>query len=459
MERGSEGENTWLVLTDMLTSRIFFECRIVDQLLDRLGPRLELIVLVQPQWVSGWLRRTPGARVTFGQELFPWKVGLAEKVARRADSWLDRQIGFFPLAIRFNLRNSFHLDRMQPDHGNWFLDSARLGLLPQWDWVEHGMLRWHFSTRRYTSHTLVRRMRSECRAVVLSNLQSSSSVPFLTAARRLGRPTVGYIASWDHAVGKGVVSPHVDRYVVQNETMVNQLARYHGIGPDRVVVTGWPQTDLYHRRRPRAEYETLLQQFGLDPARPVVVFAGNTLTNAPREGELVKRLVQWWLATGADARFQFLFRPHPRLGEWPEWFSAPVTAEGLYVQSSSYDDMENLATLLQHVDCVVANAGTILLEAIVNDRPAVCVLYDEGAPLEDSWARKNVAGEHYHQLMASGAFYRAESFEEVTAGIERALMQPLEFTAQRAQAARNAVGEVDGRAVERIVDSILSVHS
>ncbi len=47
---------------------------------------------------------------------------------------------------------------------------------------------------------------------------------------------------------------------------------------------------------------------------------------------------------------------------------------------AGFTDFETLATILQHCACVVANAGTILLEAVVNDRPAVCVLYDEGAP-------------------------------------------------------------------------------
>ena len=91
------------------------------------------------------------------------------------------------------------------------------------------------------------------------------------------------------------------------------------------------------------------------------------------------------------------------------------------MQEASYTDLDDLATLLQHVDVVVCNAGTILLDALVGDRPAVCVLYDEGAPPGESWAAKNVVGKHYEELAASGAFYRAERFEEVVAGIERAL--------------------------------------
>jgi CDP-glycerol glycerophosphotransferase (TagB/SpsB family) len=127
------------------------------------------------------------------------------------------------------------------------------------------------------------------------------------------------------------------------------------------------------------------------------------------------------------------------------------------VQEPSYTDLEDLATLLQHGDVVVANAGTILLDALVGDRPAVCVLYDEGAPPGESWAAKNVIGEHYRELASSGAFYPAESFEEVVAGIERALAHPDELSKERRRAVGEVVGGVDGHAAERVVDAVVGV--
>src|SRR3970282_836359 len=129
-------------------------------------------------------------------------------------------------------------------------------------------------------------------------------------------------------------------------------------------------------------------------------------------------------------------RPHPRDSEWRERFGAALGKDGIHVQEDSCTDFDVLATVLQHASCVVANAGTILLEALVNDRPAVCVLYDEGAPPGEGWALKNVLGEHYRQLSASEAFYRAERFEEVVAAIERALADPEELASGRPRGAR-----------------------
>jgi CDP-glycerol glycerophosphotransferase (TagB/SpsB family) len=268
---------------------------------------------------------------------------------------------------------------------------------------------------------------------------------------------VGYVASWDHTVGKGIVSPHVDRYVVQNDVMRSDLTRLHAIPDGRIVVTGWPQTDVFQVHRPRESFDAIVVSLGLDPTRAVVLVAGNTPTNAPYEGKFVERLVGWLRERPPSARPQLLFRPHPRDTEWRTRFAAALRAEDAAVQEPSYTDMEVLATLLQHVDCVVANAGTILLDGLVNDRPAVCVLYDEGAPAGERHAELNVTGEHYDELVRSGAFLRASTFDEVVDGIEQSLSHPRELAAARRRVAHEVVGEIDGRAAARVVAAIADV--
>ncbi len=448
-------KRVWVVLPDQLSIRIFFDAGIVEGLRERLGGAIAALFLVSREAAAEWTDRLDDVPVLYGDDLTAARGARSERAARRIDRWLDRQVGYHPLAIRLNRRHGFHTERMQPRHPNWMLDSARAGPLPRWGFLERAMQRWHFSPRRYVPRALVEAMARGCSGLVLSNVQPQSAVPFLAAARRLRLPVVAHVASWDHTVGKGVVSPHCDLYVVQNCAMEDDLRRYHGIGPERVRVTGWPHTDLFQRARPRAEYEALVRGYGLDPARPLVLVMGNTPTNAPYEDRFVRRLLSWWEESARD-RFQLLFRPHPRDREWHERFGAAMSRAGVFVQEPSYTDLEELAALLQHGDVVVANAGTILLDALVNDRPAVCVLYDEGAPPGESWAAKNVVGEHYRELAASGAFYSAESFDEVTAGIERALGNPGELADARRRAVEDVVGEVDGRAAERVVDAIVT---
>jgi hypothetical protein len=444
----------WIVLPDLLSIRVFFDTGIVDGLRRRLDGAIAGVFLVSSAAAADWAPRLVDTLVLRGDELTASSGGFGERLSRRVDSVLDRQFGYYPLAIRLNRRHGFHEERMQPGHPNWMLDSSREGWLPHWASLERRVDRWFFSARRHVPHRLLTTMRDGCAALVVANVQPHSVVPYLAAARRLDLPVVAYVASWDHTVGKGVISPHCARYVVQNEVMESDLRRYHDIDPSRIVVTGWPQTDIFARKRPRSEYELLLGGYGLDPGRPLVLVMGNTPTNAPYEGRFVERLLGWW-NEGPYDRFQLLFRPHPRDRQWKERFAAARDFRGVHLQEPSYTDLEELATLLQHADAVVANAGTILLDAVVNDRPAVCVLYDEGAPPGESWAAKNVVGKHYEELAASGGFYPAESFDEVVAGIERALAEPGELAAARHAVVQEVVGEVDGRAAERNVDAIV----
>ena len=450
------GRRVWVVLPDLLSIRIFFDTGIVDALGERLDGAVRAVFLVPAADSRTWTGRLGDMPWTDGDELAGSSGGAGERLARRLDDALDRQLGYYPLALRLNRRHDFHTERMEPGHPNWMLDSSRDSRLPHAQWVDRAMQHWFFSPRRHVPRRLVERMRAECAALVVSNVQPRSVVPYLAAARRLELPVAAYIASWDHTVGKGVISPHCERYVVQNGVMEEDLRRYHDIAPERVVVTGWPQTDVFRRTRPRSDYEGLLRVYGLDSAHPAVLVMGNTPTNAPYEGRFVERLLAWW-GEHARGRFQLLFRPHPRDRDWEARFGAARDRAGVYVQEPSFTDLEELTVLLQHADAVVANAGTILLDALVNDRPAVCVLYDEGAPKGESWAAKNVVGKHYEELAGSGAFYPAGSFDEVVAGIDRALADPGELAEARRRVVGEVVGEVDGRAAERAVDAILEV--
>ena len=446
----------WLVVADRLTARTFFDCGIVDRLHARLGDRLRVAFIFRREDAQEWSARVPdGVPLVHVGDLYPASVAPVERVRRRLDRWLDERIGYYPLAIRLSLRHGFHRERMRPGHRNQLLDSSRVGPLPVRPRIESAMRRWHFSPRRFVASALRRRLEAERPAIVLSNLQMQSATPFLVLGQRLGLRTIGYVASWDHTVGKGVIWNGLARYIVQNDRMRDDLVGYHDVDRDRIVVTGWPQTDVFHRRRPREAYDEVLRRYGLDAARPVAMVMGNTPTNMPYEGAFFARLVEWWSSSGASERFSLLFRPHPRDDEWRERFAPAFDRPGVAVQEPSHTDIDVLATLLQHVDVVVTNAGTVLLDALVNDRPSVCVLYDEGAPAGESWAEKSVIGEHYVDVAFSRAFHEARSFDEVVAGIERCLDAPDELAAERRAVTAIVVGAVDGHSADRVVDAIL----
>ncbi len=345
---------------------------------------------------------------------------------------------------------------MRPGHANIFLDSSQGRWLPGSETVQGALRSWLFSRRRYVSGALLERMRADCSLVVLANVQSHPAVPFLLAARRLGIPTVGYVASWDHTVGKGLVSPHVTRYVVQNDVMRHDLVRYHGIDPQRVTVTGWPQTDVFEPRRPLVEYEAILSQLDLVPGVPVVLVAGNTPTNAPYEGKLrrsARRLVANERHGGSASAPLPAASTRRRLARTLRGRARISGRRGPGALVHGSRDPCDAAPARRLRRCERRHDPA----RQPRERPARGLR----AVRRGRLARRAARGaerdrEHYFDLVHSDAFLRATSFEEVVSGIDRALEQPTALAAERARVARDVVGEVDGRAAERVVDAIVA---
>ena len=447
-----------LLFHEPLSTRVFFECGIVEKLLNELGDRLVMLATFDirnfPSWQSTW---ESGRLILLDEWLRDFRLSLPGRLYALIDRYLDRYIGFFPLAIRLNFRHGFHTERMSPGHSNTYLDLSRKGPLPSGDLTYRFMFWWLYSRCRFLEPEIRRYLKDEVSIVVTSHLQHPGMMPFMLGAKRLKIPIVGYIASWDHLVGKGVVFPSCRHYIVQNEIMNRDLRQYHAIKPERITTTGWPQTDLFAVCRPKVEFDRLIGSFGLDPKLPTVLVVGNSVTNAPYEPAFFKRLLAWWVAEEGHKRFNLLFRPHPKDIHWRERFDvqALMNRPGVHVQTPTFTDMEVLVLLLQHAACVLTNAGTILLDSLINNRPVVSVLYDEGESTGSSFAYKNVIGEHYKELMASSAFYRAYNFDEVVAGIMAGLSRPGELHEQCRAVAAQIVGKVDGRAAERVVKAIM----
>ena len=215
----------WVVLPDQLSIRMLVDAGVVAGLRERTSGRMAVVFLVGRDEAAQWAPRLGDVDVLHGDDLTASTGSARERASRRVDAWLDRRLGYYPLALRLNYRHGFHAERMQPGHPNWMLDSDRDGPLPRWPKLERAMERWFFSARRHVPRRLLDAMRRDCSALVLSNVQPASAVPYLVAARRLRLPVVAHVASWDHTVGKGVISPHCDLYLVQNRVMEDDLRR------------------------------------------------------------------------------------------------------------------------------------------------------------------------------------------------------------------------------------------
>lgn len=450
-----------LVLTDPLSSRVFLSAGIVSKLADELAGRMVIMTTFDTsvhEDIHAWLLDDERIQViAYTKIIESVRLGFFQRIKRYIDQRIDARLGFFALAVRHSLKHGFSLERMKYGHHNSFLNLSLSRPFPNSDYMMKFMVEWLYGKSRFIHPDLLTFLRDKCSSLVISNLQIHAVQIILNAAKRLELNVVGHIGSWDHPVGKGVVYPDCSAYIVQNQYMEDALVKYHQIDKKKITISGWPQLDICARPQEKNRYQELLRKFELNPELPTVLFCGNTESNAPYEKNYIERLIAW-RNTAAQTKFNLILRPHPRylLGErWKVYYRSLLRGSGFYLQVPSYGDVDVLALLLQHVDVVMTNAGTILLDSLANDRPVVCILYDHDAPTGSRYALDSVVGDHYRSLMQSGAFYRATDFEESTAMLYRALNDPAELRSKRSIISQEIVGDIDGKAGKRVADVIL----
>ncbi len=160
---------------------------------------------------------------------------------------------------------------------------------------------------------LVAELEPDLVAVTPLVMLGSAQGEYLGAARALGVPTAFLVASWDNLTNKGVVHDRPDLTLVWNEAQRREATALHGLPPARVVATGAHSYDHWFEWEPSRSREELCAELGLDPSRPILLYACSSPFIAPAEIATVER----WLArirAAADPLLRdasVVIRPHP----------------------------------------------------------------------------------------------------------------------------------------------------
>jgi len=230
----------------------------------------------------------------------------------------------------------------------------------------------------------------------------SPQLDYLRSARALGVRSALCVWSWDHLSSKALIRVVPDKVIVWNETQRTEAERFHGIAPDRVVVTGAQCFDQWFDRTPARDRAAFCARVGLDPSRPFVLYVCSALfKNSPPEAGFVRD----WLAAlrqspdPAVRGVAILIRPHPqRVEEWPDDAVAELRRAGAAFHGSNPIDPESRADYfdsMYHAAVVVGLNTSALVESAIVDRPVFTVLLPE--------FRDNQEGTfHFHHLMRVG---------------------------------------------------------
>jgi hypothetical protein len=222
----------------------------------------------------------------------------------------------------------------------------------------------------------------------------SYQTDYVKSAHRLGIPIVFIPFSWDNLTNKGLMRIQPDRVLVWNEVQRREAIELHGCAADRVVMTGAARFDDFFERRPSTSREEFFAEYGLDPARPMVLYLGSSQLTGPNEMELIRRWAEG-IRASSDERLRtcnILVRPHPALRN--SWLSVDYTDlghVGVSLNASRGAD-QDLYDSLHHAHAAVGLNTSAMLEAAVVGRPVHTLVipgFDEG----------QIGTMHFHYLV------------------------------------------------------------
>jgi hypothetical protein len=247
----------------------------------------------------------------------------------------------------------------------------------------------------------------------------SPQLDYLRAARALGIESALCVWSWDHLSSKALIRVVPDKVIVWNETQRTEAETFHGVAPDRVIVTGAQCFDQWFDRAWSRNREDFCRRIGFAGARPFLLYVCSALfRGSPSEAAFVQQWVEQ-IRRSSDARLReigILVRPHPqRLEEWTADIRAALARAGDVVfWGSNPVDTESRADYFDsmcHAAAVVGLNTSALVEAAIVDRPVFTILAPE--------FRDNQEGTfHFHHLLDVG-----DGFLNVSRSLEEHVAQ------------------------------------
>lgn len=257
------------------------------------------------------------------------------------------------------------------------------------------------------------------------------------SAMSAGIPRVYMVLSWDHLSSKVLLHRNFGRVLVWNRhTREELLTTYPTYGRDQIRVVGIPQYDAF-LEKPRHTYESWCGQYGLDPARPTILFSTMPQSRHDQQHIILEQLLRAIVA-GKDVpgKYQVLIKCHPfdnftgyeaLLGRYPVALRRTQLAPGESIDEwvPASAEIEESRDCLYFCDMDINIFSTVTIEAAWFDKPVIHIAYDP-QPISPGRipCREYYKWEHFRHIVEKDASIMVCSPEELFAAIRRYTAEP-----------------------------------
>ncbi|MBI4915358.1 MAG: hypothetical protein HY825_05870 [Acidobacteria bacterium] len=284
----------------------------------------------------------------------------------------------------------------------------------------------------------------------------------LAMCRRKGIATVGNVFSWDHPYYQQRSRP--DHLTCWSPAMRGGLVEMGGFSPRQIEVIGAPVFDPYFDPAGAWTREDLCGRLGLDPARPILLYA------------TLGQIRMFWDETGTFRAFmaaldreklpgppQVVLRLHPRSIDhyFDDFRFRDDVVFSRYTRYCpgmrwwpSRDEVVLAGNLLRHADVCISPGSTFTVEAAIFDTPTIVPTFNPLIPEEygrmfhEDWLRK-----HFRFLVQEDTVCLARAAEDLVPAVRRALSDRSWLAEGRRKIRENVLGPLDGKATQRLASA------
>ncbi len=310
------------------------------------------------------------------------------------------------------------------------------------------------------------------------NMFSAEDIRLLLTAKRRGVRTVTTAKSWDVLTTKAFTRVIADKMLVYNEINRNEAITIGDYKPSQVVVTGFPQFDVYTNQEVFTSRKDFCEKMGLDPAKRIILYGIPGDWKSPDTHAILAELNKR-IESGAFVKpLQILARLHPKYRDTSEGMEARniiFDRPGTYFADSTEfsidagargptnkwtfrnDDIIHLANSLYHADLIINVDSTLTLDAAALNKPSILIGYDGDRKLS---YHRSIAfiyeRNHYKHVLATGGAIVAYSHDELVIEINKVLIDSTYNRDGLERLRKELLFATDGHAGERMGQAVLA---
>lgn len=310
------------------------------------------------------------------------------------------------------------------------------------------------------------------------NMFSYEDGRLLKRAKKLGIKTVTTVKSWDVLTTKAFTRVLADKILVFNEHNKKEAIEIGDYKPDQVVVTGFPQFDIYTKKEILLSREEFFKKIGADPLKRLILYASPGDWKNPYDFEVLLGLHKAIMDGKIKKPVQVLIRLHPKYFNKSEYLKSlpyfvlerpgtyltrgtEISLEGadqVYNWTFTGQDIIHLANSLYHSDVTINTESTMTLDAAVFDKPIILIGYD-GFQKLDYWSSilRKYSRNHFQYVMKTEGAKLVKNLDELIETINAYLENPSLDKEGRKILREKLIYKVDGYSGKRVAQAILEM--